>query len=324
MRLVEAVLNGDRLALARLLTQVEQGTPAGLKALDMLFQHTGKAYLIGVTGSPGSGKSSLVNRLVYALRHPIGDASPKRVAVIAVDPSSPFSGGALLGDRVRMRDLAGDAGVFIRSMASRGNLGGLARATVSSAQVLDAAGFEVILIETVGAGQAEVDIARLADTILVVGTPGMGDEIQAIKAGILEIADILVINKADQPGVEEAEQFLRMMVETALTQKDTDDEGKRWSPPIVRTIALRGEGVQNLLDVIQQHAAHLENSGQSQERVRHRLEYDLINRVQERLLARWWGEVAEAAFREMLERIYRREISPCQAAEQLVEVTNQL
>lgn len=325
MKLVEAVLNGDRLALARLLTQVEQDTPAGLKALDMLFQYTGKAYLIGVTGAPGTGKSSLVNRLVYALRHPTGDNTlPKRVAVIAVDPSSPYSGGALLGDRVRMRDLAGDAGVFIRSMASRGNLGGLARATASSAQVLDAAGFEVILIETVGAGQAEVDIARLADTILVVGTPGLGDEIQAIKAGILEIADILVVNKADQPGVEEAERYLRMMVEMASAQKGADDERKRWSPPIVRTISLRGEGVQDLLDAIRRHAAHLDNSGQRQERVRHRLEYDLINRVQEKLLARWRGDVAGSAFRETLERIYRREISPCRAAEQLVEATTRL
>ena len=323
-KLVEAVLNGDRLALARLLTQVEQDTPAGLKALDMLFQHTGKAYLIGITGAPGTGKSSLVNRLVYALRHPAGDVLHKRVAVIAVDPSSPFTGGALLGDRVRMRNLAGDTGVFIRSMASRGSLGGLARATASSAQVLDAAGFEVILIETVGAGQVEVDIARLADTILVVGTPGLGDEIQAIKAGILEIADILAINKADQPGVEEAEQFLHMMVEMTSAQEAADDETKRWIPPIVRTIALRGEGIQELLDAIQRHAVYLENSGQKQERARHRLEYDLINRVQERLLARWRGEAAGFAFQEMVERIFHREISPYQAAEQLVEATTRL
>lgn len=324
MKLVKAVLNGDRLALARLLTQVEQDTQDSQKALDLLFQYTGKAYLIGITGSPGTGKSSLVNRLVYALRHPAGDMQPKRVAVIAVDSSSPFTGGALLGDRVRMRDLAGDAGVFIRSMASRSNSGGLARATASFAQVLDAAGFEVILIETVGAGQSEVDIARLADTILVVEAPGLGDEIQAIKAGILETADILVINKADQPGIEETELFLRMMVEMTPAQKHSGDKGENWSPPIIRTIALRDEGVPDLLGAIQRHAAYLENSGQKQARARHRLEYDLINRIQERLLARWRGEVAGAVFREKLERIYRREISPYQAAEEFIEATTGL
>ena len=198
MNLAEQLLSGNRLALTRLLTQVENDTPEGRAALTELFPHTGKAHLIGVTGAPGTGKSSLVNQLALHFRK----QEERRVAIVAVDPSSPFTGGAVLGDRVRMRDLAGDPGVFIRSMASRGSLGGLARATAGLVQVFDAAGFDIVLIETVGAGQAEVEIARLAHTTLVVEAPGLGDDIQAIKAGILEIADILVVNKADRPGVE--------------------------------------------------------------------------------------------------------------------------
>src|SRR5512138_1961226 len=210
MTLTESVLNGDRLALARLLTQVENLTADGRLALAALFPHSGKAHLIGVTGAPGTGKSTLVNRLALHYR-----SQQKRVAIVAVDPSSPFTGGAVLGDRVRMRDLSGDAGVFIRSMASRGSLGGLAQSTAGVVQVFDAAGFEIILIETVGAGQGEVDIARLAHTTLVVEAPGLGDDIQAIKAGILEIADILVINKADRPGVESTEKALKSMLDLA-------------------------------------------------------------------------------------------------------------
>ncbi|NIW11068.1 MAG: methylmalonyl Co-A mutase-associated GTPase MeaB, partial [Gammaproteobacteria bacterium] len=198
---IQPILDGDRLAIARILTQVENNTPEGHQALNELFPYTGRAHLVGVTGAPGTGKSSLVNRLAYHYRHPDDGASQKSIAVVAVDPTSPFSGGAVLGDRVRMRDLSGDPGVFIRSMASRGSLGGLAYATAGLVQVFDAAGFDIIMIETVGAGQAEVEIARLAHTTIVVEAPGLGDDIQAIKAGILEIADILVINKADRPGV---------------------------------------------------------------------------------------------------------------------------
>jgi len=185
MALVESILAGDRLALSRTLTQVENNTVEGRQALNQLFPHTGRAHLVGVTGAPGTGKSSLVNRLAYYYRHPPEGETARRIAIIAIDPSSPFTGGAILGDRVRMRDLAGDTGVFIRSMASRGSLGGLASTTAAVAEVFDAAGYEVILIETVGAGQGEVDIARLAHTTLVVEAPGLGDDIQAIKAGIL-------------------------------------------------------------------------------------------------------------------------------------------
>src|SRR3990172_9234367 len=193
--LVADLLAGSRRALARVITLVENRAPGTAEALALLYPHTGRAYLVGITGAPGTGKSTVVNALARTLR-----AQGRTVGIVAVDPTSPFSGGAVLGDRIRMIDLAGDPGVFIRSMAPRGSLGGLAAATSDVVRVLDAAGFDDVLIETVGAGQSEVDIARTATTTIVVDAPGMGDEVQAIKAGILEIADILVVNKADRPG----------------------------------------------------------------------------------------------------------------------------
>src|SRR5512140_1796061 len=211
MSLTQSVLEGNRLALTRLLTQVENDAPEGRQASTELFPYTGKAHLIGITGAPGTGKSSLVNQLALHYRR----NADQKVAIVAVDPSSPFTGGAVLGDRVRMRDLSGDPGIFIRSMASRGSLGGIAQKTAALVQVFDAAGYEIILIETVGAGQSEVDVARLAHTTVVVEAPGLGDEIQAIKAGILEIADVLVVNKADRPGVENTERALRSTLELA-------------------------------------------------------------------------------------------------------------
>jgi LAO/AO transport system kinase len=308
MSLVKAVLKGERLALARLLTQVENDTPAGRAALDELFPHTGQAHLIGVTGSPGTGKSSLVNHLARALRK----AKSQRVGIIAVDPSSPFTGGALLGDRVRMRDLAGDPGVFIRSMAARGALGGLARSTAAVAQALDAAGFQIILIETVGAGQSEVDIARLAHTTLVVEAPGLGDDIQAIKAGILEIADILVVNKADRPGVENAERALRAMLELANPGRKGPGE-QAWKPPVLRTVASLGEGIDELAEEIFAHARYLRQSGGWQAREQERIRSNLDDLVRAALVARWQQQLAAEHYQQVLERLCTRQISPHQA-----------
>jgi LAO/AO transport system kinase len=331
MSLAASVLAGDPLALARLLTQVENSSPAGRAALDELFPHAGKAHLIGVTGATGTGKSSLVNQLTLKFRKPPVGA-PRRVAIVAVDPSSPFTGGAVLGDRVRMRDLAGDRGVFIRSMASRGSLGGLAQATAAVVQVFDAAGFDLILIETVGAGQSEVDIARLAHTTLVVEAPGLGDDIQAIKAGILEIADILVVNKADHPGVEKTEHALKTMLGLAhpvekvflhhgqtATTPGPEAGATIWVPPIRRTIATDGTGVAELVAAIDQHANHLHQSGDWLKRERARLEVELETLISETLISRFRAGVSDERFAEALDRLVQRTLSPWQAAEALLD-----
>jgi LAO/AO transport system kinase len=331
MTLARSVLAGESLALARLLTQVENDSPDGRLALNELFPHTGKAHLIGVTGAPGTGKSSLVNRLALHFRKPPA-GEPKRVAVLAVDPSSPFTGGAVLGDRVRMRDLSGDRGVFIRSMATRGSLGGLAQATAAMAQVFDAAGFDVVLIETVGAGQAEVDIARLAHTTLVVESPGLGDEIQAIKAGILEIADILVVNKADLPGVEHTERALKSMLELAHPVEKIflhhgqamsvpaagAESAPLWIPPVQRTVSLDGSGVAELAAAIDRHAQHLRQSGEWGRRERARLEAELESLVTGTLVAQFRSRVPDGRYDEIVERLLRRELSPHEAVEELM------
>jgi LAO/AO transport system kinase len=336
MTLVPSVLAGSRLALSRLLTQIENNSPEGQAALKELFAHTGKAHLIGVTGAPGTGKSSLVNQLARYYRRPPEGAAPQRVAIIAVDPSSPFSGGAILGDRIRMRDLAGDPGVFIRSMASRGSLGGLATATAGLVQAFDAAGFEIILIETVGAGQAEVDIARLAHTTLVVEAPGLGDEIQAIKAGILEIADVLVINKSDRPGVENTERALKSMLELdhpgkrifrhhAADLSELEPEtaqsaaNNTWLPLIQRTVSTEGTGIAELAEKIAGHKQYLLESGDWQRRERARLLAELEHHLQEALFSRWRRSNAAGRQREVLADVFDRRLSPQEAAARLVE-----
>ena len=330
MNYAQSILFGDRLALARLLTLVENNTPEGRDALDELFPHAGKAHLVGVTGSPGSGKSTLVNQIALDYRR---RKEPKKVAIVAVDPSSPFTGGAVLGDRVRMRDLSGDSGVFIRSMATRGSLGGLAQSTAGVAQVFDAAGFEVVLIETVGAGQAEVDIARLAHTTLVVEAPGMGDEIQAIKAGILEIADILVINKADHPGVDNTERALKSMLDLAhpvekvfrhhgqtmtVSAPGVVQDPMLWIPPIVRTVATEGSGITGLVESISAHAEHLRQSGDWSKRERARLETELDLMITESLFSQFRAQVPDSRYDEIVNRLTERTLSPWEAVRSLM------
>ena len=325
MNYSQEILNGNRLALARLLSQVENDSPAGRTALVELFPHTGRAHLIGVTGAPGTGKSSLVNQLTLHYRK----TQDKRVAIVAVDPSSPFTGGAVLGDRVRMRDLSGDPGVFIRSMASRGSLGGLAQATANMVQVFDAAGFDVIIIETVGAGQSEVDIARLAHTTLVVEAPGLGDDIQAIKAGILEIADILVINKADRPGVENTEKALKSMLELAhpaervfkhhgtymsVSAPKPNPNAALWIPPIQKTVSTEGTGIPELVEAVARHADHLHKTGDWDVRERTRLQVELDALIHAKLMSEFREDVPHKQYEEVLEQIIQRSLSPWEAA----------
>ena len=327
MPLAKSVLEGNRLSLSRLLTQVENDSPEGRAALVELFPHTGKAHLIGVTGAPGTGKSSLVNQLTLYYRK----QQNKKVAIIAVDPSSPFTGGAVLGDRVRMRDLSGDTGVFIRSMASRGSVGGLAQTTASFTQVFDAAGYDIIIIETVGAGQSEVDIARLAHTTIVVEAPGLGDDIQAIKAGILEIADVLVINKADRPGVENTERALRMTLGLAHPTKRVfrhhgqtmsidapETDAKIWLPPINKTVATDGTGITELAESIAKHVAHIRQSGEWTLRDRTRLGSELEAVLQEELLSRFMTGIQKAQYEEMKEEVINRNLSPYEAVRKLL------
>ncbi|MCW5875674.1 MAG: methylmalonyl Co-A mutase-associated GTPase MeaB [Anaerolineales bacterium] len=332
MDLVRSVLSGDRLALARLLSQVESGDQAGVEALNALFPHTGGGQLIGVTGAPGTGKSSLVNQLALHYRQPPG-GEPRRVAILAVDPSSPFTGGAVLGDRIRMRELSGDEGVFIRSMASRGSLGGLAAASAGAVQAFDAAGYDIILIETVGSGQSEVEIAKLAHTTLVVDVPGLGDDVQAIKAGILEIADILVLNKADRPGVESAERALQGMLKLGHPTKRVMHHGRtedvaaakgeqaaadEWIPPIRRTVATEGKGIVELAMSIEGHRQFLESSGEWRGRERARLQNEVELLLQGELMSAWRSRVSPAQYEAALDALVERKQSPRQAVAALL------
>jgi LAO/AO transport system kinase len=318
---VKAILEGDRRALARLLTLVENDDPQGKAALNELYPRTGRAHVVGITGAPGTGKSSFTNQLARVYRNP-PSGEPKTVAIVAVDPSSPFTGGAFLGDRVRMKDHSGDPGVFIRSMASRGAVGGIARATAAVTQVLDAAGFEAILVETVGAGQSEVEIARLAHTTIVVEAPGMGDEIQAIKAGILEIADILVVNKADLPGAEKTEQVLRASLEMGAGSRRPAAEGcEDWTPSVLKVQSINPVGIIEAYDLIQDHRSYLERTGEWLRRDRERLDSELEELLKAELFQRWVGQKSNSSWQAALDGLYARERSPYQTVEILLKKT---
>ena len=291
---------------ARLLRAVDDSLPQAEEALKTLFPHTGRAHVVGVTGTPGAGKSTLCDRLITAWR-----AQGRTVGVLAVDPTSPFTGGAVLGDRIRMQDHALDTGVFIRSLATRGNLGGLSRTTFDSAKVLDALGCDVVLIETVGVGQDEVEIAQMAHTTIVVTVPGLGDDVQAIKAGILEIADIFVVNKADREGADRTERDLRGMLELKRTHP-VPGQPEPWEAPIVRTIAAQGDGVDTLMAAIDRHAKQLDQSGERTRREANRARTELLTRLQGRLMHRALESLtkAEGDLDTLALRMARREVDP--------------
>jgi LAO/AO transport system kinase len=324
--LIDGVINGRSRAIARLITQVENSEAAAETAVMQLHAHTGKAHVVGITGPPGSGKSTLVNELAKAFRR-----QDKRVGIIAVDPSSPFTGGAILGDRVRMHDLAGDRGVFIRSLASRGNLGGLSLATTAVVKILDAAGFDVILVETVGAGQSEVDIAAAAHTTLVIEAPGMGDDIQSFKAGILEIADILVVNKADRPSATNTVKSLEMMLhlgdghtmrhhhgriieaETAVTV-----QSEAWQVPVKQTVALEGRGITELVEAIATHRRFMQESNEWALREKERSRREMEEILHARLWKRVRESVAELDREQLITAVANRELDPYTAVNQLL------
>jgi LAO/AO transport system kinase len=322
--LVRAAILGDKRAIARLISIAENNGTLAREALKALYPYTGKAHVIGVTGAPGTGKSTLVNELAKEFRF-----RGLKVGIVAVDPTSPFTGGAILGDRIRMRDLYNDPGVFIRSMATRGSLGGLARATADAVKILDAAGYDKILVETVGAGQAEVDIASTAHTTIVVEVPGLGDDIQVIKAGILEIADIFVVNKADLEGADGVALSLEVMMSLGNSEKilhhgilmeikpAAQSPQPRWRPPICKTIATRGEGIKALAETIEKHLAFLKESGAWEEKERLRASREVEEILRTELLKRVLSKVDRQAIEEILGRVVKREIDPYTAAEKL-------
>ncbi|MCR8984110.1 methylmalonyl Co-A mutase-associated GTPase MeaB [Brevibacillus laterosporus] len=306
--ITKRILAGDVRAAARAITWIEDGFPEKGQVLQEVFPHTGKARLIGLTGSPGAGKSSLVDALITYLR-----SQQISVGVIAVDPTSPFTGGALLGDRIRMQHHAPDRGVFIRSMGTRGNLGGLSRNTKEAVRVLDAYGCEVIIVETVGVGQSELDIMKIVDTVAVVLNPGSGDTVQAFKAGIMEIADLFVINKADLPGLDKLLTEIEQMIE--IVKHDAS-----WQPPLIRTIATDRVGITDLWQAILAHERFLTESGEGEKRRSYHLHEEVIELVSQNLSRVMLQRMEQGAFADELVEVANRRVDPYHAAEKMVRI----
>lgn len=325
--LLDKIRKGNTRAIARVITLVENSDEAAHTAVSALYLDTGQAHIIGITGPPGSGKSTLVNELAKQFA-----SEGERVAIVAVDPSSPFTGGALLGDRIRMQDLVGQKGIFIRSMASRGNLGGLASATSAVIKVFDAAQFGIILVETVGVGQAEVDIANAAHTTLVIEAPGMGDEVQTIKAGILEIADILVVNKADRPGALRTVKALEMMLHMGqiggmgTPGQLVDREGvsevrtlKSWRRDVLQTVAIEGKGILELVKGVRAHKSYLLATGEWVEREKQRSRMEMERMLRDRFMSRLLETIPEDSREQFVLAVVSREMDPYTAVDQLFE-----
>jgi LAO/AO transport system kinase len=304
--MTRGVLAGDRRSIARAITIIENGTAEAPKLIASIYPHTGKAHIIGLTGPGGSGKSTLIEKIVREYRR-----RGKTVGVVAVDPTSPFTGGAFLGDRIRMQELSTDEGVFIRSMATRNYPGGIAKATKDAVKVLDAAGKDIVIVETVGAGQSEVEIIKVAQTIVVIHAPGLGDEIQAIKAGLMEIADIFVVNKADRENADNAVTDIQAILQL-------DNKEKAWETPILKTVALTGEGVPRLIEKLEEHRRFLEKETEHKKSLV-KAEAELVEAIKEKAASSILEELRKKRkFEELLQKILKREIDPASAAEKLL------
>ena len=309
--IVNGVLAGNKRSIAKAITAIENCTDESPELIARLFPHTGKAHVIGLTGAGGAGKSTLIEKIVREYR-----SRGKTVGVVAVDPTSPFSGGAFLGDRIRMQELSTDEGVFIRSMASRNHAGGIARATKDAAKVLDAAGKDIVIVETVGAGQSEVEIIKVAQTIIVVHAPGLGDEIQAIKAGIMEIADIFVVNKADRENANKAVMDIQSNLQ--LNSKQV-----AWKPPVLKTVAVTGEGILELVGKIEEHRCFLEGNAECRTALlKNRAEAELVEAIKEKAANALIDELRrKGKLDEVLQRILEKKIDPATAAEKVLKET---